>query len=250
LHLYTHHFREKNTYSSSTFPPVDPRFIRSNPATYVCALTWLSLSVPARSLARSLAAGRGEETQTRSRDEEKDSALRPRAAEVWNDREAQKKQKEKRRRKREDSGEDRHSERIEREAIRECLMPRTKLCNYLYVRLKTILTSASACAVRRSVLAVMRLATHSHTHTHVQFTYECCEMRAKKRADAREDARICVHVYVCASIYLPMMHHSSHLLPKAHERHISWAPIMPFAHTTTTSQLHSEPPDCAAACGC
>lgn len=34
------------------------------------------------------------------RDEEKDSALRPRAAEVWNDRETQKKQ-EKRRRKRE-----------------------------------------------------------------------------------------------------------------------------------------------------
>lgn len=55
----------------------------------------------ARSIARSLAAGRGEETQARSRDEEKDSALRPRAAEVWNDREVQKKQKEKRRRKRE-----------------------------------------------------------------------------------------------------------------------------------------------------
>lgn len=32
----------------------------------------------------------------------------------------------------------RRSERIEREAIRECLMSRTKLCNYLYVCLKTI----------------------------------------------------------------------------------------------------------------
>jgi len=33
-------------------------------------------------------------------------------------------------------GVDRCSKRIEREAIRECLMPRTKLCNYLYVRLR------------------------------------------------------------------------------------------------------------------
>lgn len=49
--------------------------------------------------ARARAPGRGEETQC-SRDEEKDSASRPRAAEVWNDREARKKQKNKKKQKR------------------------------------------------------------------------------------------------------------------------------------------------------
>lgn len=49
--------------------------------------------------ARARAPGRSEETQC-SRDEGKDSASRPRAAEVWNDREARKKQKNKKKQKR------------------------------------------------------------------------------------------------------------------------------------------------------
>lgn len=88
--------------------------------------------------------------------------MRPRAAKVWNDRETVREEKEgakeegeeeaeqeKKEMREREVRENRRSERIEQEAIRECLMPRTKLCNYLHVRLKTILTSANACSSAR-----------------------------------------------------------------------------------------------------
>lgn len=55
---------------------------------YIRALIRLSLSV---SLLARLRKKRRRNATSNSRDEEKDSALRPRAAEVWNDRETQKK---------------------------------------------------------------------------------------------------------------------------------------------------------------
>lgn len=106
--------------------PLDPRarYILSNYDVYICALTWLSLSA--------LAQGRGEET--RSRDEEGfrfAPAGRGGVERSRNVKEAEEEEEEGR-----NPGMDLRSERSEREAIRECLMPRTKLCNYLYVRLR------------------------------------------------------------------------------------------------------------------
>lgn len=62
--------------------------------------------------------------------------FRPQAAEVWNDRGGLKEAEEDEEEERSPGSVDRCSGRIEWEAIRECLMPHTKLCNYLYVRLR------------------------------------------------------------------------------------------------------------------
>lgn len=124
----------------------------------------VQLSLSTRSLARSLAPGRGEETQARPRYEEKDSAIcarGPQRCGTIAKRKRRKRRSERRRRgrsgTREEGDEGERSpgrigarERIEQEAIRECLMPRTKLCNYLHVRLKTILTSARTRARARA----------------------------------------------------------------------------------------------------
>jgi hypothetical protein len=128
---------------SSDVPPVDPWSILSD-VFHVCArvcdeLTWSAARVP------SLAPGRCEKTRERNARtmRKSDSARGPRRCGTIA----------KRKRSRgtggegrgeEGEGEEQRSRRFEREAIRGCLMPRTKLCNYLYVRPKTIPTSASA----------------------------------------------------------------------------------------------------------
>lgn len=40
---------------------------------------------------------------------------------------------------------------------------------------------------------------------------------------------------VCVCVYVPGIHHGLHLSPKAHERHILWAPIIPLPTTTSSS---------------
>lgn len=88
--------------------------------------------------------------------------------------------------------ENRRSERIEQEAIRECLMPRTKLCNYLHVRLKTILTSANACSSARVYDAMrvpvpVRRTCTSNTMTSRSYVCVCvCVCEKEKREKKRE----------------------------------------------------------------
>lgn len=97
----------------------------------------------------------------------------------------------------------RRSEGIEREAIRECLMSRTKLCNYLYVCLKTI---SWASAFARCV-CVCDTRTCIRTRVKERYTH-ILHIRARKSVRSR----MRVH---------PMVYHGSHPpSPKAHERHI------------------------------
>jgi len=120
-------------------------------------------------------------------------------------------------------GVDRCSKRIEREAIRECLMPRTKLCNYLYVRQRP------SWLARARVLACICGAMS-------------CPCGGASRTSTRiiplvhprmlANVRICVSIGVC----VPTIHHSLHLSPKAHKRHISWTPIMLLPTTSNESR--------------
>lgn len=88
--------------------------------------------------------------------------------------------------------ENRRSERIEQEAIRECLMPRTKLCNYLHVRLKTILTSANACSSAR-VCDAMRVPVPVRrtctSNTMTSRSYVCVCVKREKRKKERDKER-------------------------------------------------------------
>lgn len=125
-------------------------------------------------------------------------------------------------------------------------MPRTKLCNYLYVRLKTILTSARARACARVMLhlCVPVMIVHLHMRAIIR-PHPAREkargrvMRRRSHACDAERTRVCVSACVC--VYAPTVRHVSHLSPKAHERHISWPPIMPclllLVLVTTTISL-------------
>lgn len=114
---------------------------------------------------------------------------------------------------------------------------------------ETILTSTSACirvcmCVWRDVMSLWRCVAHLHTHNSPVHPREC--VRVKKHAIAHTplaNARIHTRERVRVCVYVPKIHHGLHLSPKAHEPHISWAPIMPLP--TTTSE--TEPPDYAAA---
>lgn len=122
--------------------------------------------------------------------------LRPRAAKVWNDREARKRSK--RRGGEEARGslgrEDRRSERIEREAIRECLMSRTKLCNYLYVCPKTI-----------SRLARVRVRDASRTCIRTRVKERFALHRGERKSECDREC-----AFVCAYVRDPMVYHGSH----------------------------------------
>lgn len=82
-------------------------------------------------------------------------------------------------------GVDRRSGRIEWEAIRECLMPRTKLCNYLYVCLRpSWLARARALACMCDAMwCPYGGASRTCTRTIRLYIREC--VRAKKHAIAR-----------------------------------------------------------------
>lgn len=82
-------------------------------------------------------------------------------------------------------GVDRRSERIEREAIRECLMPRTKLCNYLYVRLRpSWLARVRALGCMCDAIPVSLWRCVAHLHTHNPSVRPRVYARAKKHAIA------------------------------------------------------------------
>jgi len=135
---------------SSDVPPDRPMvypFGRVPRRARVCELTWSSARARARSLARS-GKTRGNARAQCSHDEKKDSARGPRRCGTIVKRKRSRGTggggEEEEGERDGPRGEEQRSRRFEREAIRGCLMPRTKLCNYLYVRPKTIPTSASA----------------------------------------------------------------------------------------------------------
>lgn len=74
-------------------------------------------------------------------------------------------------------------------------MPRTKLCNYLYVRLKTILTSANACALRSDAIrcdAYLCSCVAAHLHTCADHERPPVFVCARSLAHAKKRARVCV----------------------------------------------------------
>lgn len=117
-------------------------------------------------------------------------------------------------------GVDRYSERIKREAIRECLMPRTKLCNYLYVRLRpSWLARVRALACTYDAICRCDMwwyVVHLHTTIREYVCVYVCEKACDRACE-------CGNTYARPSTYAYTegTHHGSHLSPKAHERHIS-----------------------------
>lgn len=108
-------------------------------------------------------------------------------------------------------------ERIEREAIRECLMPRTKLCNYLYVRLRPSRLARAhmyihMCVRRCDAVSLWRCVVHLHTHDPIRECV-CARKSPRNRAyancecentDASDGPRMRIHTM------------DSYLSPKAH----------------------------------
>lgn len=122
----------------------------------------------------------------------------------WGVKEAEEEEEEKER----SLGVDRRSERIKREAIRECLMPRTKLCNYLYVRLRPSWLArvrALACTCDAYVDAICGGA--SCTCTRVRAIRECARARKSTRSRLRH---LRMWEYTCATVrvcvYVPKIH--------------------------------------------
>lgn len=116
---------------------------------------------------------------------------------------------------------------------------------------ETILTSASACTraacvcATRCAVSLWRCVAHLHTHNPPDARPRECA-RAKKHAIAhtpRSRMRGYTHTRECATCACTCrtIHHGLHLSPKAHERHVSWAPIMPLPTTTSDEGRQTAP---------